>query len=143
MVRTRHAALAGFVAILGLAACDATPANVKEQGRRHRLAALGIERFDSTGHTLAGVSATREIMVPLLKRGELGSDTLGGAYRAFSMRCRACHQLPSPGSKPAYLWDGVVSRMRKNAVDAGLMPMSASDQAEVLDFLQRHAAGGS
>jgi hypothetical protein len=113
---------------------------VKEQGRRHRLAELGIERFDSTGHKLAGVSATREIVVPLLKRGELTGDTLGMEYRTLEMRCRACHQLPSPGSKPAYLWEGVLTRMTKNASDAGLMPMSSADQAEVLRFLRRHSA---
>lgn len=142
MIRPRLAVLTGLVALLGLAACDATPSNVKEQGRRRRLAELGIERFDATGHRLAGVSATQQILVPPLKRGELGDDTLAGAYRAFSMRCRACHQLPSPGSKPAYLWEGVVSRMKKNAADAGLMPMSSADEADVLAFLRRHAAGG-
>jgi hypothetical protein len=135
-------ALTGVVTVLGLVGCDATPANVKEQGRRHRLAELGIERFDSTGHALAGVSATREIVLPVLERGELGGDTLGWGYRTFSMRCRACHQLPSPGSKLAHLWEGVMTRMTKNASNAGLMPMSAEDHVEILGFLQRHSAGG-
>lgn len=131
---------AGVTLLSAVAACDALPPAVKDQGRARRLAELGIERFDSTGaYRLAGVSATRTIEVPPLKRGELEGDTLSAGYRAFRMRCQACHELPSPSAHPAYLWEGVVGRMRTNALNAGLMPMSPDDEATVVSFLQKHA----
>ncbi|MCG6986595.1 MAG: hypothetical protein LJF06_00195 [Gemmatimonadetes bacterium] len=134
---------AGLTLLSALAACDALPPAVKDQGRVRRLSQLGIERFDSTGaYQLAGVSATRSIEVPPLKRGELEGDTLGAGYRAFRMRCQACHELPSPSAHPASLWEGVVGRMRTNAMNAGLMPMTQDDEATVVSFLQKHAGSG-
>lgn len=135
-------ALPSILALLAVAAaCDASPGYLKDEGRRHRLAELGVERFDSTGrYRLAGVSATRDVEVAALKPGELGADTLDAGYHAFGMRCGTCHDVPSPGSKPAYLWDAVVSRMKRNARDAGLMPMSPGNEAAVLRFLREHAA---
>ena len=143
MIRRSRPLIPALVVLLAATACDATPANVKEQGKRRRLAALGIETFDGSGtHRLAGVSATRIISVEPLDARALDGDTLGAGYRLLSMRCGACHQPPAPASKPAWLWEGTVARMRQNAREAGLMPMSAGDEAEVLRFLQRHAAGG-
>jgi hypothetical protein len=128
---------------LGAVACDALPPAVKDQARARSLVELGIERFDSTGaYQLAGVSATRTIEVPPLKRGELGADTLGAGYHLFRMRCQACHQLPSPSAHPAHLWEGIVGRMRTNALNAGLMPMTQDEEATVVSFLQRHAGRG-
>lgn len=136
--------LLGVALVLGTVACDALPANVKDQGRARRLAAIGIERFDSTGsHRLAGVSATRTIAVLPLKTAELAGDTLSADYHTFRMRCGACHALPSPSTHPGYMWEGIVERMRKNAVDAGLMPMGTDDQAAVVRFLEKHGGKGS
>ena len=140
MTSLLRALAAGLTLISALAACDALPPAVKDQGRARRLAELGIERFDSTGaYRLAGVSATRTIEVPPLKGGELEGDTLGAGYRAFRMRCQACHELPSPSAHPASLWEGIVGRMRTNAMSAGLMPMAQDDEAAVVSFLQKHA----
>lgn len=131
----------GLAVLLLAAACDTGPAYLREEGRRRHLQELGVERFDGGGdYRLAGVSAVRTIQVEPMKPGALGADTADAAFGLFSMRCGACHDRPAPGSKPAYLWESVVSRMRKNAQDAGLMPPSAEDEALILGFLQRHAA---
>ncbi len=99
-----------------------------EQGRRHRLAELGVQPFDSTGrYALEGVST-------------LGRDTLDGAFKTFRARCQACHDLPAPGSKPAYLWDATLSRMRKDVAEAGLMPWSSMDEAAIRRFLEDHTS---
>ncbi len=71
---------------------------------------------------------------------KLGADTLDATFEAFRMRCRACHELPAPDSKPAYLWDATLSRMKKNAADAGLLPWSATDENAIRAFLEEHAA---
>jgi hypothetical protein len=132
---------AGLTLLLLAGACDTGPAYLQEEGRRRHLQELGVERFDAGGdYRLAGVSAVRTIAVEPVEPGELGADTTDGAFGLFSMRCGACHEPPSPGSKPSYLWAPVMSRMKKNAQDAGLMPPSADDEALILDFLQRHAA---
>lgn len=125
----------------GLAACDATPAPLRERARRQRLSAIGIERFDTTGsYKLAGMSTYRIIDLEPLDPRVLGVDTLDPDYDVYRMRCGACHRAPAPGSKPAFLWAPTMSRMRKNAADAGLMPMSDRDEAAVLRFLRERAA---
>ncbi|MDP2958249.1 MAG: hypothetical protein Q8N53_17610 [Longimicrobiales bacterium] len=137
----RRALLTGLITLATAAACDALPDHVQEQARRRRLAALGVERFDSAAaFRLAGMSTHREIKIDALDPGELGADTLVPAYHVFRMRCGSCHAVPSPGSKPAFLWDAAMSRMKKNAADAGLMPISPDDEAKVLQFLREHAA---
>lgn len=141
ITRPRPALAVVLLALLATAACDATPDYVKEQARQKRLADLGIERFDSAGRfDLAGMSTHREIEIQALKPRELEGDTLGPDYRTFHMRCGSCHEVPSPSSKPAYLWEASLSRMKKNAADAGLMPMAPEDEASVLRFLREHAA---
>ena len=122
-------------------ACDGLPDHVKEQARLRRLAALGVERFDSVGaFHLAGMSTHREIKIDALDPRDLGADTLDPAYHVFQMRCGPCHDVPSPGSKPAFLWESAMSRMKKNAADAGLMPIRRDEEATVVRFLREHAA---
>lgn len=133
--------ITGLITLVATAACDASPDYLKEQGRRRRLAAVGVERFDSAAaFRLAGMSTHREIEIDALNPRALGSDTLGAAYHVFHMRCGSCHDVPSPSSKPGYLWEAVMSRMKTNARDAGLMPISSDDEAVVLRFLREHAA---
>ena len=133
--------LTGLITLVASAACDASPNYLKEQARRQRLAALGIERFDSAAaFQLAGMSTHREIKIDALDPRDLGADTLDPAYHVFQMRCGSCHDVPSPGSKPAFLWESAMSRMKKNAADAGLMPIRPEDEATVVRFLREHAA---
>jgi hypothetical protein len=137
----RWAHVMGLLALVAAAACDATPNYLKEQADQKRLATLGVERFDSAGaFKLAGMSTFRVIAIDALKPGELGTDTLDPAYHVLHMRCGSCHAVPSPGSTPAFLWDATLSRMKKNAADAGLMPIDPRDEAEVLRFLREHAS---
>lgn len=138
----RRTLLALLLVALAAAACDAPGGYLAEQGRRHRLAELGVEPFDSTGtYKLAGVSTVKRIEIPKkLDARRLGRDTLDPAFNVFRTRCRACHELPAPDAKPAYLWDATLSRMKKNAADAGLMPWSATDEAAIRGFLEEHAA---
>jgi hypothetical protein len=140
--RARLGLAAGLVALTFGAACDATPDYLKEQARRDRLVALGVVRFDSAGaFQLAGMSTRRKVALVPLESGELPvADTLGLGYHTFHMRCASCHDVPSPATKPGYLWEATMSRMKKNAADAGLMPISEEDEAIVLDFLREHAS---
>lgn len=122
-------------------ACDVTPDYLKEQGRRNRLNALGVEQFDSAGtFKLAGMSTHREIRIKAARPGELDGDSTDPGYHEFHMRCGSCHQVPSPSTKPAYMWDASLSRMKKNWTDAGLMPMSSEDETAVRRFLKDHAS---
>lgn len=144
MITGSRAWASGLALLLVMAACDASPAYLREEGRRKHLADLGIQRFDSAqAYRLAGVSALRILSVPAMRPGELGADTADAAFGVFSMRCGACHDRPSPGAKPAYMWAATLSRMKKNAEDAGLLPMSAEDETLILGLLQKHAADGS
>lgn len=143
MIRSARILLWSFVPILFAAACDTSPAYLREEGRRRHLESLGIERFDSGGaYSLAGVSTMRRIEIDALDPRKLHGDTLDAAYHMLLMRCGACHDVPAPDSKPADLWESVVGRMKKNAQDAGLMPMDSSDETAVLRFLREHAAEG-
>jgi len=100
-----------------------------------------VAGFDTAGaYRLAGMSTRREIDLVPLGPGELAGDTLGVGYRTFRTRCASCHDAPSPGSQPAYMWEAIMSRMKKNAADAGLMPISAEDDTIVFGFLRKHAS---
>lgn len=133
--------LAALITSAAAAGCDASPDYLKAQGRRRRLAELGIERFDSAAaFRLAGMSTNRKIRIDALDPETLGPDTLDAAYHVLHMRCGSCHDVPAPGSKPGYLWDAAMSRMKKNAREAGLMPISSEDEAVVLRFLREHAS---
>ena len=140
-MRAPRATAGTALLLLLVAACDARPDYLKESARRRHLETLGVEKFDSAGlFKLAGMSTRREIQIDLLTPRELGADTLDPAFHVFHMRCGSCHAVPSPGSKPGYLWDAAMSRMKKNASDAGLMPISADDEETVLRFLRAHAS---
>lgn len=135
--------LAGLAFLFLAAGCDATPDYLKERAGQRRLAAAGVEGFDSAGaFRLAGMSTFRVIEIDALKPGALGADTLDPAYHVLHMRCGSCHGVPAPGSKPGYLWEAAMSRMKKNAADAGLLPIDPRDEAEVLRFLREHASDG-
>jgi hypothetical protein len=141
IIRLSRGAAAVLIALLGAGGCDVTPNHLEEQAGRRRLSDLGVERFDSAAaFKLAGMSTYRSIEIDALRPAELGADTLDPAYHVLHMRCGSCHTVPDPGGRPAYLWDAAMSRMKKNAADAGLMPISPRDEAEVLRFLREHAS---
>ena len=140
-LRLPRSAAAVLIALLGAGGCDVTPNHLEEQAGRRRLSDLGVERFDSAAaFKLAGMSTYRSIQINALRPSELGADTLDPAYHVLHMRCGSCHAVPSPDSRPAYLWDAALSRMKKNAADAGLMPIDPKDEAEVLRVLREHAS---
>ena len=126
-------------AVLG-SGCNVTPDYVLEDGRRRRLEAAGVETFDSAGDfKLAGMSAIRDIEVEPLDKSSLGGDTLSAAYRTFTARCGACHDVPNPRSKRAYAWRSDLRRMSHNQERAGLLPMTPEQRSIVLRYLERHA----
>jgi hypothetical protein len=137
----RRILLAGLATLMATGACDGSGGPLEEQGRLRRLAGLGIERFDSAAaFRLAGMSTHRQIQLDVLDPRKLGADTLDPTYHLLHMRCGSCHGVPAPSSKPAFLWEASLSRMKKNIADAGLMPMTPDDEAQVLRFLREHAA---
>ena len=140
-IRLPRGAAAVLFALLGAGGCDATPGHLEERADRRRLSDLGVERFDSAAaFKLAGMSTYRAIEIDALRPSELGADTLDPEYPGLQRRGGWCRAVPSPGGRPAYLWDAALSRMKKNAADAGLMPIDPRDEAEVLRFLREHAS---
>lgn len=132
-----------LLALLAAASCSGGSDRVAERAARQRLADVGLERFDSAGSfRLAGVSAVRDVEIEPLDVRHLEGDTTSAGYHLLVSRCAACHAVPAPASKDAYLWSGVLSRMRHNAAEAGLLPNTREDEALLLQFLQRHAADG-
>lgn len=141
MSRAGNAGGLFMLVLLVASACDVQPDYLKESARKRRIEALGVEHFDSAGaFKLAGLSTHREIKISALRPREVGADTLSPEFHVYHMRCGSCHDAPSPGSRPGYLWEASMSRMKKNAQDAGLLPITAEDQAAVLRFLRRHAS---
>lgn len=65
------------------------------------------------------------------------ADSPGG--RLYAARCTGCHRLYAPGVLTAEMWKMTVARMQGELVRRGLPPLSATEQATLLDYLDRHS----
>ena len=61
--------------------------------------------------------------------------------RLYAARCTGCHRLYAPGVLSAEMWKITVARMQGELARRGLPPLSADDQAVLLEYLDRHSTG--
>jgi mono/diheme cytochrome c family protein len=61
----------------------------------------------------------------------------------YATRCAGCHRLYAPGSLTAAMWEVTVTRMQGELARRGLPPLTADEQAALLDYLERHSTGRS
>jgi len=66
-------------------------------------------------------------------------DSPGG--RLYAARCTGCHRLYGPGVLTAEMWKLTVARMQGELARRGLPPLTADEQATLLDYLDRHSTG--
>ena len=131
-----------LAAILFLGGCDTLPDYIKEDIQEKRLAETGVEGIDPTGTApAAGLSILRQIEVEALNPRRIGADTTTQGFHRLVHRCGTCHETPAADIRTASQWKSVFSRMGKHMREAGLIPLETEDQALILAFLQKHAAG--
>lgn len=61
------------------------------------------------------------------------------AAQLYAARCGGCHRPYTPGSMTAAMWAEQIRAMQGRIAEAGLPPLTAAQQSEVLDYLQRNA----
>jgi len=61
------------------------------------------------------------------------------AERLYATRCGGCHRPFLPTSMTAAMWSEQVDAMRVKMAQAGVAPLSAAEQRQILDYLQRNA----
>jgi hypothetical protein len=91
----------------------------------------------------AGRAAGLTLAVGLLAGGcnaRLPDPESRGA-RLYADRCAGCHRLYAPAAMTSAMWKIVVVRMQGELARRGLPPLSADDQALLLDYLDRHSTG--
>ena len=66
-------------------------------------------------------------------------DGNSAAARLYGERCGGCHRLYDPRSLTAAMWRIQVAAMMPKIAEAGQEPLSASDQAVILSYLERNA----
>lgn len=59
----------------------------------------------------------------------------------YAARCGGCHRIYAPQVMTSTMWKLTVTRMQGELVRRGLPPLSADEQALVLDYLDRHSSG--
>lgn len=76
-------------------------------------------------------------------RGLPDADAPGA--RLYETRCGTCHALHEPRALTAAMWEVQVERMRETMRRRGATPLTAAEQAVLLDYLRAHAtdAGGA
>lgn len=85
------------------------------------------------------------IVVPVLLLAVSGCapkplpDQGSAAERLYSGRCSGCHRPFRPSTMTAAMWAEQVEAMRVKMVQAGVTPLSDSEQREILDYLERNA----
>lgn len=54
-------------------------------------------------------------------------------------KCAGCHAAPLPSTHTAQEWQAVLFRMQNHRIMNGLAPLSETENAALLSYLQRHA----
>jgi len=68
-------------------------------------------------------------------------DPESSGARLYADRCAGCHRLYAPAGMTSEMWKIVVARMQGEMARRGVPPLSANDQAVLLDYLDRHSTG--
>ena len=61
--------------------------------------------------------------------------------RLYADRCTGCHRLYAPSVLTAEMWKITVARMQGELARRGLPPLTTDEQAQLLDYLDRHSTG--
>ncbi len=94
-------------------------------------------------HASSGRCAGAALAIAVLAAGcdaRLPDSESPGA-RLYAARCTGCHRLYAPGVLSSQMWKITVARMQGELARRGLPPLSADDQAVLLDYLDRHSTG--
>ena len=67
---------------------------------------------------------------------EIGSPSA----QLYQAKCTSCHNAPLPNAHTARMWPGVLQRMQMRMKAKGVTPLNNHELAEILNYLQRHAA---
>ncbi len=59
----------------------------------------------------------------------------------YAARCGGCHRLYAPGVMTEEMWKLTVTRMQGEMARRGVAPLTADEQARLLDYLDRHSTG--
>jgi hypothetical protein len=62
------------------------------------------------------------------------------AAQLYVSRCGGCHDVHSPASMTAAMWEMQVDRMQGELARKRIPPLSANERAIILDYLRRHSA---
>jgi len=57
----------------------------------------------------------------------------------YAHRCGSCHRPYNPASMTPAMWEMQFNAMQVKILQAGQTPLSADEQREILDYLQRNA----
>jgi hypothetical protein len=68
-------------------------------------------------------------------------DSQSPGARLYAARCGGCHRIYAPQAMTSAMWKVTVARMQGELTRRGLPPLSADDQALLLDYLDRHSTG--
>jgi hypothetical protein len=68
-------------------------------------------------------------------------DAESPGARLYATRCTGCHRLYAPAVLSAEMWKVTVARMQGELARRGLPPLTAAEQATLLDYLDRHSTG--
>jgi Dihaem cytochrome c len=61
--------------------------------------------------------------------------------RLYAARCSGCHRLYAPRVLTGEMWKITVARMQGELARRGLAPLSADEQALLLEYLDQHGTG--
>jgi hypothetical protein len=59
----------------------------------------------------------------------------------YASRCGGCHRLYAPGLMTSDMWKVTVTRMQGELTRRGVAPLTADEQARILEYLDRHSTG--
>lgn len=88
---------------------------------------------------LAGCSPKTSGPVAAVGAGYPDPESVGAIV--FRQRCSDCHVPPPPASRKAHDWPQIVGRMQKHRIMNNFAPITNDEMRQILDYLQKHAAG--
>ena len=88
---------------------------------------------------LAGCSNKTSSPAVVVGAGYPDPESVGAM--AFKQRCSDCHVPPPPASRKAQDWPQIVGRMQNHRIMNNFAPITNDEMRQILDYLQKHAAG--
>lgn len=70
-------------------------------------------------------------------------DPTSPGAQLYATRCAGCHRLYAPGTLTSAMWEVTVRRMQGELARRGVPPLTAEEQATLLEYLDHHSTGRS